>query len=282
MNHLASALWKYVMVNWQRIALGCVSLVIFLTGWWLTSNYLHAEFPFEGVAPSANRDVLPDPRQVYDAFVDAFLHRDPVSDLFMTSHIFASLKRIFFGFILAFALGMPIGLLMGRSSNSNAFARPIVEIFRPIPPLAWVPIFLIGLGLFWGPVAIVFLGIFFPILLNVTFGAKSVEPVLIDAARTLGAKKSQLFAMVVLPSTLPYMMTGIKVGLGIGWMCIVAAEMLGSVGGGVGYYIYNMAFQASMYDRVFAGMVVIGLLSVLTTGVAELIERRLYKWMGMK
>lgn len=282
MNRLADTLRNYVQHDWKQMALGGMSLVVFLSGWWLTSNYLAAEFPFEGVTPSANRELLPDPRQVFDAFVDSFIHRDPVSSLFMVSHIYASMKRIVFGFLLAFALGVPLGLLMGRSLNANAFAKPIVEIFRPIPPLAWVPIFLIGLGLFWGPIAIVFLGIFFPILLNVAFGAKSVDPVLIDAARTLGARQGHVFSKVVLPFTLPYLMTGIKVGLGIGWMCIVAAEMLGSVGGGVGYYIYNMAYQAGMYDRVFAGMVVIGLLSVLTTGAAELFERRLYKWMGMK
>jgi NitT/TauT family transport system permease protein len=123
---------------------------------------------------------------------------------------------------------------------------------------------------------------FFPILLNVTFGARSVDPVLIDVARTLGAGRREVFVKVVLPFTLPYMMTGIKIGLGIGWMCIVAAEMLGAVGGGVGYYIWNMANQYGMYDKMYAGMLVIGLLSVLTTGVAALFERRLTRWMGMK
>ena len=282
MNHTVLALWKYIRLNWLRVALGCASMVIFVAAWWLYSNYLHAEWPFEGRAPSSSMDYLPDPHQVIDAFFDSFANKDPVSHLYMASHIYASLKRIFFGFVLAFALGVPLGLLIGRSKNVEAFGKPIVEFFRPIPPLAWVPIFLIALKFFWGPIAIVFLGIFFPILLNVTFGARSVEPVLIDAARTLGANRSRLFSKVVLPFTFPYMMTGIKVGLGVGWMCIVAAEMLGAVGGGVGYYIYNMAYQAGMYERMYAGMLVIGLLSVLTTGVAGVIERRLYKWMGMK
>jgi len=282
MNRLVGAVWKYIRSNWTKVALACVSLIIFVAAWWLYSNYLHAEWPFEGQVPSENMDYLPDPHQVIDAFIDSFLHKDPVSHLYMASHIYASLKRILFGFALAFALGVPLGLLMGRSKNAEVFSKPIVEIFRPIPPLAWVPIFLIALGFLWGPIAIVFLGIFFPILLNVTFGARSVEPVLIDAARTLGAEKRHLFSKVVMPFTLPYLMTGIKVGLGVGWMCIVAAEMLGAVGGGVGYYIYNMAYQAGMFERMYAGMLVIGLLSVLTTGVAELIERRLYKWMGMK
>jgi NitT/TauT family transport system permease protein len=282
MSQPAAVLWKFIRLNWPRIVLGCASLIIFVAAWWLYSAYLHAEWPFGGRAPSGAAEFLPSPHKVVDAFFDSFVHKDPVSQLFMASHMYASLKRIFFGFVLAFILAVPLGLLMGRSRNADAFAKPLVEIFRPIPPLAWVPIFLIALKFFWGPIAIVFLGIFFPILLNVTFGAKSVEPVLIDAARTLGAKKGRLFFKVVLPFTFPYMMTGIKLGLGVGWMCIVAAEMLGAVGGGVGYYIYNMAYQAGMYERMYAGMLVIGLLSVLTTGVAGIIERRVYRWMGMK
>lgn len=282
MDKLVGAIWKLLRRNWLRILLGCASLAVFIALWWLYSAYLHAEWPFLGRTPSSTAEYLPNPLQVLSAFFDSFVHRDPVSHLFMTSHIYASMKRIFFGFVLAFALAVPAGLLMGRSRNAEAFGKPIVEIFRPIPPLAWVPIFLIALKLFWGPIMIVFLGIFFPILLNVTFGAKSVDPVLLDAAKTLGAKKRHQFFKVVLPFTLPYLMTGVKVGLGIGWMCIVAAEMLGAVGGGVGYYIYNMAFQPAYFDRMYAGMLVIGLLSVLTTGVAGVIERRLYRWMGMK
>jgi NitT/TauT family transport system permease protein len=147
--------------------------------------------------------------------------------------------------------------------------------------LAWIPIFIVVFGLFWGPVGVVFLGIFFPILYNVMFGSRSVDPILIDAARTLGAKKSDLFLKVVLPFTLPYLMTGITVGLGIGWMCIVAAEMLGGVGGGVGYYIADRAGSQD-YEYMYAGMVVIAILGTLTTGVAGLLENRIYKWMGMK
>ncbi len=281
MSQPVVALWKFIRLNWPRIVLGCASLVIFVAVWWLYSAYLHAEWPFAGRTPSDSKEFLPNPRQVMDAFFGSFTHRDP-SGVFMSAHIYASLKRISLGFALAFCSALPIGLLMGRSRNADAIGRPIMELFRPIPPIAWVPIFLIALGFLWGPAMIVFLGIFFPILLNVILGARSVDPVLIDAARTLGARRTDIFTKVVLPFTLPYMMTGIKVGLGVGWMCIVAAEMLGAVGGGVGYYINNMAYQYAGYDKMFAGMLVIGLLSVLTTGVAAFFERRLMRWMKMK
>jgi ABC-type nitrate/sulfonate/bicarbonate transport system permease component len=127
----------------------------------------------------------------------------------------------------------------------------------------------------------VFLGIFFPVLFNVILGVKSVDPLLIDAAKTLGAKRTHLFFKVILPFTTPYLMTGIKVGLGVGWMCIVAAEMVGRYGGGVGYYILART-EAGLYDYVFAGIAMIAILGILTTGVASQVERRLHRWMGMK
>ena len=282
MDSIAKILSKAIITNWLRIILGVMSLETFLILWSLYSGWLHGDWIFSNRPLSTSAEFLPYPWDVLSAFAQSFTVRDPVSNLYMTSHMYASLKRIFFGFVLAFCLAVPLGLLMGRSKNAEAVGKPILELFRPIPPLAWAPLFLIALKFFWGPIVIVFLGVFFPILLNVILGAKSVDPMLIDAARALGARRRDVFAKVVLPSTLPYIMTGVTVGLGVGWMCIVAAEMLGAVGGGVGYYIYNMVYQTGMYDKVYAGMAVIGLLSVLTTGVAALFERRLTRWMGMK
>lgn len=282
MDRITDTLSKAIISNWLKIVLGVMSLETFLILWYLYSGWLHGDWIFAGRPRSVSAEFLPYPRDVLSAFAQSFTVRDPVSHLYMTSHMYASLKRIFFGFVLAFCLAVPLGLLMGRSKSAEALGKPILELFRPIPPLAWAPLFLIALKFFWGPIAIVFLGVFFPILLNVILGAKSVDPMLIDAARALGARRRDVFAKVVLPYTLPYIMTGVTVGLGVGWMCIVAAEMLGAVGGGVGYYIFNMVNQVGMYDKVYAGMAVIGLLSVLTTGVAALFERRLTRWMGMK
>jgi NitT/TauT family transport system permease protein len=282
MNSIAKTLSKAIIANWLNIILGVMSLETFLILWSLYSGWLHGDWVFSGRHRSTSAEFLPYPWDVLSAFAQSFTVRDPVNNLYMTSHMYASLKRIFFGFVLAFCLAVPLGLLMGRSKSAEAIGKPILELFRPIPPLAWAPLFLVALKFFWGPIAIVFLGVFFPILLNVILGAKSVDPMLIDAARALGARRRDVFAKVVLPYTLPYIMTGVTVGLGVGWMCIVAAEMLGAVGGGVGGYIYNMVYQEGMYDKVYAGMAVIGLLSVLTTGVAALFEQRLTRWMGMK
>ena len=259
--------------NWRRAVLASISIAIFIGTWHVCSWYLNAR----GLGFAA---YVPYPVEVARAFVDSFQNPDQ-SGLLMTDHVFSSLKRIFLGFVFAFALAVPAGLLMGRNSTAEAIGMPIVEIFRPIPPLAWIPIFGVVLGYLWGPVAIVFLGIFFPILFNVMLGVKSVDPILIDAAKTLGAKRQHIFFKVVLPFTTPYLMTGIKVGLGIGWMCIVAAEMVGRYGGGVGYYIWARN-ETGLYDYVFAGIAMIAILGILTTGVASQVEKRLYSWMGTK
>jgi ABC-type nitrate/sulfonate/bicarbonate transport system permease component len=275
-----TALRKAFLDNWRLLVLSASSMGAFLLFWWLYAAWLHADWPFSG-ASSGSARYVPYPWVVFGAFLGSFTIPDPAMNLLMTDHILASLKRMFLGFILAFGLALPLGLLMGRVRSAEAFANPIVELFRPIPPLAWVPIVMIVFASTTGSALIVFLGIFFPVLLNVRLGAKSVDPLLIDASRTLGAKGYQIFASVIFPSTIPYMMTGIKMGLGIGWMCIVAAEMFGVAGGGVGRYIF-VTSQLGRYDLMFAGIVVIGILSVLTTGVAGLIERWVFKWMGLK
>ncbi len=280
MVKVKTALRRAFLDNWKFLLLSAASLAAFLLFWSLYAAWLRADWPFHGT-PSPSAEYVPYPWVVLGALIGSFTTPDPATRLLMTDHILASLKRMFLGFLLAFGLALPLGLLMGRSRSVEAVSSPIVELFRPIPPLAWVPIFMVVFAFTTGPILIVFLGIFFPVLLNVRLGAKSVDPLLIDAARTLGAKGHQIFTSVIFPSTIPHMMTGIKVGLGIGWMCIVAAEMLGAVGGGVGYYIFATS-QYGRYDLMFAGMVVIGILSVLTTGVAGLIERWVYRWMGMK
>jgi ABC-type nitrate/sulfonate/bicarbonate transport system permease component len=282
MQSFTRSLSRVLISNWLRLALSAVSIGVFLTIWWLASAYLRADWPFQGLTPSKNPELLPYWWDVLTALGKSFVtHPKATGGLFMSDHIAASMKRITIAFALALITAVPLGLLMGRSRNAHAVGRPIIELLRPIPPLAWVPIFLIVFKFFWGPIVIVFLGIFFPILLNVMLGARSVDPVLIDAARTLGAKRRAIFGKVVFPFTVPYLITGITVGLGIGWMCIVAAEMLGAVGGGVGYVIFAAAI-AAQYDVMYAAMVLIGILSVLTTGIAGLVERWLYRWMGMK
>lgn len=268
-----------VAANWRSIVLGFVAVAVFIISWAVASQYLSD-------TDSNLAKYVPGPGSVAEALLKSFT--EPVPGLEtegtrMGDLIASSMIRVFWGFLLALAIALPIGLAMGTFRAAEAMGKPLVEMFRPIPPLAWVPVFLMVFKSFWGPVGIVFVGVFFPVLLNIIFGVKSVDPRLIDAARTLGAKKGAVFTKVVIPTIVPYMMTGIKVGLGVGWMCIVAAEMMPLQGGtGVGYYVWVSAASYSMYAYTYATMIVIGLLGILTTGVAEQIERRVSRWMGMR
>jgi len=272
MVDFAKELRRYFQDHWRNLLFGLLSVSAFLVAWHLYSYYLES-------TDSDFAKYVPAPGVVADAFMGWFSDPDPGTSVWVDVHVVASLKRIFLGFVLALAVAIPTGLLMGSLRMADALGKPIVEIFRPIPPIAWIPIFLVVFGN-WGAVAIVFLGIFFPILLNVQLGVRSVDPVLIDAARTLGANRGQVFTKVIIPFLIPYMMTGIKVGLGVGWMCIVAAEMVGG-STGVGSLI-RISSDLGLFPHMYAAMVLIGILSVLTTGVAALFERRLSKWMGMR
>jgi len=251
-----------------RLAITAASLIFFIVAWWVIALWLDLAY-------------VPTPDKVFTAFVNSFQIPDANLGTTMWDNIGASLERFAIGFALAFVLALPIGLLMGYYRIAEWFLMPIVEIFRPIPPIAWVPVFLLIFSLFWGPIMVILIGVFFPLLSNVIFGVRSVDRSLIDAARTMGAKKTQLFSKVILPSTVPYLMTGITIGLGIGWMCIVAAEMIGAVGGGVGFYIsYTQGIGKFAYP--YAGIVVIAILGVLTVGASRIIEKQLNRRMGIK
>jgi NitT/TauT family transport system permease protein len=260
--------------NWKRVLIGVASVVGFILVWYLVALRLHT-------SGSSLTPFLPYPQEVVRTLLRSFTHRDSEFGLLMPSLIGNSLVRVIIGFVLAFAVALPLGLLMGAVRTIGDIGRPIVEMIRPIPPIAWSPIVMLAFLSFWGPISLVFIGAFFPILLNIIFGVKSVDPVLLDAARSLGARRRDLFTKVIIPSVVPFMMTGVKVGLGIAWMCIVAAELLPIKGSGLGNYLWTWA-DIGQFDKVYSAMIVIGILSMLTTGVAELIERRIYKWTGMK
>jgi len=256
------------MVNINQTVFGVIAIITFLAAWWALSLYLHLAY-------------VPSPDKVVAAFFTSFEKTEVSLGTNMWGNIAASLQRFGIGFVFALGLALPIGLIMGFIKVADNFFKPLVELFRPIPPVAWVPVFLLIFGLFWGPVMVIFLGVFFPLLSNVIFGVKSVDQPLIDAARTMGADRKTLFTKVIFPYTIPFIMTGITIGLGIGWMCIVAAEMIGSLGGGVGYYIFYSE-SIGRYEFMYAGMAVIAILGIGTVGVSHYIENKLNRRMGVK
>ncbi|HET7009431.1 MAG TPA: ABC transporter permease [Anaerolineales bacterium] len=226
------------------------STLVFFLLWQLTARILDNPY-------------LPGPAQVGSALVEALTRPDFIG-FTMGEHILSSLSRIVYGYVLAAAVAIPLGLLAGWVRPLETFLAPWVEMTRPIPPLAWIPFAIVFFGTPLDAVFIVFLASFFPVFLNTLSGVKSVEPLLLDAARTLGARKTFLFTRVILPGAFGHISTGLRLGLGYAWMSIVAAEILGVKGGGLGIYLWTM-HEVGRFDSVFAGMVIVGVLGLLLT-----------------
>jgi len=194
-------------------------------------------------------------------------------------HVLYSLYRVALGYGVAALLAIPLGLLMGWFPRLRRMISPIIEVVRPIPPLAWIPIAIVWFGIGIKSAAfIIFLGAFFPILLNTIAGVLSINPILIEAARTLQAKEKDIFYKVLLPGSVPNIFVGMRIGLGVGWMTLVAAEFTGvREGFGLGYMIMT-ARDIQRPDEILAGMLVIGLIGLLINAGLKVTESRALRW----
>lgn len=228
-----------------------------------------------GIVPSY---VLPSPIEVAAGFWSLLTVGMPPGHL-LYYHIVYSLYRVSLGFSLACALGIPLGLLMGWFPRFRRSVGPIVEIVRPIPPLAWIPIAIVWLGIGISSAAfIIFLGAFFPILLNTASGVSSISPILIDAAKTLNFKQVDIFSKVLIPGSLPSIFVGMRVGMGVAWMTLVAAEFTGvKEGYGLGFMIMT-ARDIQRPDEIVAGMFVIGLIGFAIDWFFRAWESRVRPW----
>jgi NitT/TauT family transport system permease protein len=234
----------------------------FIVIWWLLSLWV-------------DKPYLPTPPEVIVALVESFYVttlRDPNT---MGDHIHASLTRMAWGFLFGMLLAVPIGLITGYYRTVNNFVSPTIELLRPIPPIAWLPcaivVFATAGDFPAAAVFIIFLGVFFPVLSNTIDGVKGIDKLLYDAALTLGAGSRDLFRKVVLPASLPSVMTGVRIGVGVGWMTIVAAEMTNVYSVGLGWYIWDRA-SIFHYNEMFAGMLMIGIIGLIMITIISLVE----------
>lgn len=191
-------------------------------------------------------------------------------------HLLASLKREASAFVIA-ATAIPLGIAMGWWRRVYNQVNPIMEILRPIPPLAWIPLSILWFGI--GDEQnefIIFLGMFFPILVNTIVGVKNIDPNLVRAARSLGAPEHKVLTRIVLKGSLPQIITGVRIGLGVGWMALVAAELVGA-NSGLGFLI-NDARSMLRTDTIFVGMLTIGVVGLLIDTAIRVLGRRLLPW----
>jgi len=221
---------------------------------------------------------LPSPVEILLGFRDLLIVGVPPGHL-LHNHMLYSLYRVALGYAVAALLAIPLGLLMGWSPGLLRMIRPLFELVRPIPPLAWIPIAILWFGIGIKSAAfIIFLGAFFPILLNTISGVLSINPILIEAARTLHAKEKDIFFKVLLPGAVPSIFVGMRIGIGIGWMTLVAAEFTGvKEGFGLGYMIMT-ARDIQRPDEILAGMLVIGVIGLLIDIGLRAIESKTIKW----
>jgi NitT/TauT family transport system permease protein len=245
--------------------LACVSVGAMFLFWYLGTKYrIEFYIRFKNV---------PTPYEVMQQAIQVGL-----STKFLVNVVY-SLRRIMFGFAVAIAIGVPLGLMIGRYRRVNDLFMPAIEILRPIPAIAWVPMSI----MLWpnneaSIVFITFIGAFFPILLNTIHGVHSMDGVLIRAGRVLGANEARLLWNVVLPGSLPHIFTGLAVGMGVAWVSLIAAEMI-SGQFGVGYFTWE-AYSLVNYPAIVLGMITIGILGLACSGIIRICGFLVMPWLA--
>jgi len=253
-------------VNRERIistALACLSIGTLFLVW-----YLGTKYKFEFYIRFKN---VPTPYEVFQQLTQVGL-----SNKYLVN-IAISVRRILLGFMIATIIGVPLGLAIGKYQRVRDVFMPVIEILRPIPAIAWVPMSI----MLWpnneaAIVFITFIGAFFPILLNSIHGVHSLDGVLLRAARCLGASEVRLFVNVILPGSLPHIFTGLAVGMGVAWVSLIAAEMI-SGQFGVGYFTWE-AYSLVQYADIALGMICIGVLGLGSSALIRGVGRIIMPW----
>ena len=190
----------------------------------------------------------------------------------LLDHIGASLYRVGVGFFLAVALGVPLGLLMGWVAGAFTMLNPIIQILRPISPIAWIPLAILWFGVGdLSPIFLIFLSSIFPIVVQTISGVHTIERQYLRAAQNFGVSRTRLFGRVVIPAVLPQIIIAMRVGLGVAWLVVVAAEMI-ALRSGLGYLIIDSRNAGNRYDLVIAGMVIIGVTGLFLDSAMRRLE----------
>jgi taurine transport system permease protein len=194
-------------------------------------------------------------------------------------HLGASLGRIGLGLLLAVLTAIPVGIAIGRNRVAQGILDPLIEFYRPIPPLAYLPLIVIWCGIGeLSKVLLIYLAIFAPIAIATATGVRTVDPAKLRAAQSLGASRGQLIRHVILPSALPDILTGVRIGLGVGWSTLVAAELIAATSG-LGFMVQSAA-QFLVTDVVILGILVIAVIAFALEMSLRALQRRLVPWHG--
>lgn len=240
----------------MMLGLGALGLFLFLLVWTIASLNLN------------NAVLLPSPLAVVESYAEL------IADGSLAKDVYASIFRVFAGFLIAASAAVPLALILAYSRIARGLIMPLIALIRPIPPIAWIPLAILWMGLGDPPsYFITAIAAFFPIFLNSFAGGTSLQREHLNAARSLGAGPVTLLTRIMLPSAMPMIVTGLRIGLGQSWMAVVTAELIAAQSG-LGYMIQisRLSLETS---RVLVGMTVIGLLGALMIGALGVAERRL-------
>ena len=251
--------------DFERRYAGIGVIILLIAAWEVASRW---------VIPRMNPSIallIPPPSEVFMAAIASARSGE------LWGHVIASSERVLIAWGLVVVTGVPLGIAMGWWSRFNRYVNPLIELVRPIPPLAWIPISILwfGIGLTQN-LFIIMIGVFFPVLLNTIHGVRGIDPVLIRAARNLGAPPGKLLMKVVLKGALPEIFTGVRIGLGVAWMVLVAAELVAATSG-LGFMIQD-ARNFLRTDIIFMGMFMIGFMGILMDVVLRFVGRPMLAW----
>lgn len=252
----------------SNVVVSAFTLLVILAVWWAVTA-LHLISPL----------FLPAPQQVLKQLVS--ISTQGFMDATLGQHLAASLSRILIALLAAAVIGVPVGIAMGLNPTVRGILDPIIEIYRPVPPLAYLPLMIIWFGIGeTSKILLIYLAIFAPVTLAAAAGVRSVAQVRVRAAQALGASRWQVLWYVVLPNALPEILTGLRIGLGVGWSTLVAAELIAATRG-LGFMIQS-AGEFLATDVVIAGISVIAFIAFALELGLRALQRRLTPWHGVK
>ncbi len=252
-----------VHLSAKKVAAGSFSILLFLLLWQFSVSYTNLG------------NLMPGPFTVLRAFFLSFTQK--IGKYTIVQHTLFSLLRVLIAYTAAVVLGITLGLTMGRIKLVEAIFRPFYEVIRPIPPIAWISLSILWFGL--GEMTkyfIIFLSAFASITYTAFSGSRAVDPLIIGAARMLGANKRQVFTTVVMPASVPYIFAGMQVAISSSWATVVAAEMVRS-SEGVGWIIVS-GMEINDMQQILVGIIAIGIMGFILEVLLTEIERRLCAW----
>ncbi|WP_394903381.1 ABC transporter permease [Clostridium butyricum] len=243
-----------------------VTIILILLVWFVVTNF--------GIA---NSKMVPTPQAVWNAFIDII--QNGYKNYSLLQHLGASMERLFISFFFAALIAVPFGLASGYNSKIRAIFEPIIEFYRPLPPLAYYTLLVLWLGIGnESKITLLFLACFAPIYISCVSAVLKIKEDYINSAYTVGASKYQIFIHVILPSCLPDIFVGIRTAVGVAYTTLVAAEMVAAKSG-LGW----MVLDASNYlrsDIIFVGIIIMGITGILLDQFLRILEKKIVPWKG--